>query len=151
MQLAVDQAARGMRAGEGGPFGACIIKDERVVCCASNTVLRDRDPTAHAEINAIRAAAKKLASFWLTGCVMFSTSEPCPMCTGAIYWARLSTVYFGCGDKIAADAGFDDRHVYNEINRPPGARQIPFTPGILADACTELFNEWSAMKHKTHY
>jgi len=151
MEPAIVQAQRGMDAGHGGPFGACIVKDRQVLACCANTVLKDNDPTAHAEINAIRAAAKKLGHYWLTDCILFSTSLPCPMCTAAIYWARLSAVYYGCDDSSAAEAGFADGHVLQELHKPLQTRRIPFTGQILSDRCEQLFKHWAALKHRTDY
>lgn len=151
MQLAIDQAAGGIQAGQGGPFGACIVKAGELIACCNNTVVSDRDPTAHAEINAIRTAGRKLDRFHLTGCTLFSTCQPCPMCTGAIYWARILAVYFGCSKQIAAQAGFADTHICQEFNQPLHARSIPFTSGIMAEPCAELFKRWSTTRHRTMY
>jgi guanine deaminase len=115
MKIAYDEATSGMLANDGGPFGAVIVKDEKIIATAHNEVLKSKDPTAHAEINAIRKASKKLDSFDLSGSVLYTTCMPCPMCLGAIFWARIKTVYYGATEDDAARAGFDDKVFYEMI------------------------------------
>ena len=112
MQIAYNEATTGMLANDGGPFGAVIVKDDKIIAQAHNEVLKTNDPTAHAEVNAIRIASKKLDNFDLSGCILYTTCKPCPMCLGAIFWSRISTVYFGATEDDAARAGFDDKHFY---------------------------------------
>jgi guanine deaminase len=121
VQLAASQAA----SGTGGPFAALISRDGEILAEAANTVTPDADPTAHAEVNAIRLACRKLGSFQLTGCELYSSCEPCPMCLGAIYWARLDRVFFAATRNDAAQAGFDDQFIYQQIPLDPAARSIP--------------------------
>lgn len=102
--------------GIGGPFGACIVKDGIIIAAASNTVLRDNDPTAHAEINAIRKACQKLGTYDLKGCVLYTTAYPCPMCLSAIIWANIDTVYYGCTSQDAEEIGFRDKMIYEYLN-----------------------------------
>lgn len=115
MKIAYDEAVTGMLANEGGPFGAVILKDAQVIAKAHNSVLLSNDPTAHAEMNAIREASTKLQSYDLSGCVLYTSCEPCPMCLGAIFWARISTVYYGASKEDAARGGFDDAKFYEMI------------------------------------
>jgi guanine deaminase len=112
MKIAYDEATIGMLAGEGGPFGAVILKDDKIIASAHNEVLKSKDSTAHAEMNAIRKACRVVDDFDLSGCVLYTTCMPCPMCLGAIYWARIGTVYYGATEDDAAHAGFDDRRFY---------------------------------------
>ncbi|MDA3908025.1 MAG: nucleoside deaminase [Sulfurimonas sp.] len=109
MQIAYNEATQGMLANDGGPFGAVIVKDDKIISQAHNKVLKSNDPTAHAEVNAIRKASKLLETFDLEGCVLYTTCKPCPMCLGAIFWARIGTVYFGATEEDAAKGGFDDK------------------------------------------
>ena len=111
MQVAIDEALKGIDANEGGPFGAVIVKDNKIISKAHNLVLKTNDPTAHAEINAIKEASSKLNSFDLSGCELYTTCEPCPMCLGAIFWARIDRVYFGATKLDAQKAGFDDNKI----------------------------------------
>jgi tRNA(Arg) A34 adenosine deaminase TadA len=115
MKIAYDEAVDGMLKNEGGPFGAVIVKDGKVISKAHNSVLLSKDPTAHAEINAIRAASKILGTFELDGCILYTSCKPCPMCLGAIFWARISTVYYGANEEDAARGGFDDKRFYEMI------------------------------------
>jgi guanine deaminase len=115
MKIAYDEAVIGMLANEGGPFGAVIIKDEKVIATAHNEVLKSKDPTAHAELSVIRKASQKLGSFDLSETVLYTTCMPCPMCLGAIFWARIKTVYYGATEDDAARAGFDDKVFYEMI------------------------------------
>lgn len=125
MAQAIAEALRGVAAGEGGPFGAVVVKDGAVLATACNRVTSTNDPTAHAEIVAIRAACRALGSFQLDGCDLYASCEPCPMCLGAIYWARPRAVYYAATRADAAAAGFDDAFVYEEIGRTAEARALP--------------------------
>ncbi len=142
MRAAIVAAREGLRQNRGGPFGACIARRGRIVAVAHNTVLGDRDPTAHAEINAIRRACRRLKTRNLSGCVLYATSEPCPMCLAAIYWARIDEVRVGVPARVAARAGFDDALIYRELARPAGRRRIRMRRGVMAVACRKLFKEW---------
>ena len=115
MQIAYNEAVEGMLADEGGPFGAVIVKGEKVIATAHNEVLKSNDPTAHAELNAIRRASKLLGSFDLSECTLYCTCKPCPMCLGAIFWARIGTVYYGATGEDAARGGFDDLRFYDML------------------------------------
>lgn len=146
IQLAADNAA----SGRGGPYGAVIVKDGVVIAAAANQVTDSCDPTAHAEILAIRQACAKLHDFQLSGCILYSSCEPCPMCLGAIYWARLAKVYYACSRDDAAREGFDDRFIYDEINIAPAQRHIPMLQRFCADALTP-FAVWRESADKVNY
>lgn len=119
-------AGANVATGKGGPFGAVIVRDGEVLAAAGNCVLQDNDPTAHAEIVAIREACRKQGSYFLEGAEIYCSCEPCPMCLGAIYWAHISTIYY-CADRLdAANGGFDDSMIYEEIGKAPEDRKIPF-------------------------
>lgn len=150
MLAAIESAREGVRKGHGGPFGACIARNGKLVAAAHNTVLRDRDPTGHAEINAIRRACRKLKTHDLSGCALYATAEPCPMCLGAIYWARLSALYIGVPTRVAARAGFDDALIRKELARPAGRRRIPTQTRVKAAACRNVFLEWKARAGKLY-
>lgn len=134
----------------GGPFGAVIAKDGVIIAEASNSVTIDNDPTAHAEVNAIRKACNRLATFNLEGCEIFCSCEPCPMCFGAIYWARISKIYYSNNRKDAADAGFSDDFIYNEISESPAQREKPMVE-LLPDEGKEAFRMWGKKKDKEEY
>ena len=114
MKIAVDEAKKGVTNGDGGPFGALVVKNGKIIAKAHNSVVKTNDPTAHAEINAIRKAAKKLNSFDLSGCEIYTTCMPCPMCMGAIRWANINIIYYGATSKDAQDIGFRDKEFYDE-------------------------------------
>ena len=143
MSRAIGEAMKNLDNPDGGPFGACIVKDGRVIATARNTVLRN-DATCHAEINAIRKASKKLRTFDLSGCEIYSTTEPCPMCFGAIHWARIGTVYFGADIRDAARAGFHELRISNARLKALGRSRIRLVPGIMRDECRRLFEAWAA-------
>ena len=146
MATAIDTASRSAANG-GGPFGAVIVKDGRIVAVASNSVTRDDDPTAHAEINAIREACRMLGTHDLSGCVIYASCEPCPMCLGAIYWAHIDRVFYGGTRKDAAEAGFDDDFIYDEMSVPTEDRTIPTIP-MMRDESLEPFRVWSSNESK---
>ncbi len=139
MQIAYNEATQGMLRDEGGPFGAVIVKDEKIISCAHNEVLKTKDSTAHAEMNAIRKACKALDSFDLSGCVLYTTCQPCPMCLGAIFWARIQTVYYGATEDDAARGGFDDKHFYELLKEKS---KTPFMKQIDHKENAELFELW---------
>ena len=134
LQQAIDLAVENVKVGQGGPFGAVIVKNNTVIATGVNQVTPLLDPTAHAEIQAIRAACQLLGDFQLTDCVLYSSCEPCPMCLGAIYWARLKAVYFASTRHDAAQAGFDDNFIYDDFTQPLNQRRgiIQHTPLINA-------------------
>src|SRR5690554_2907194 len=150
MLEAVNAALKGMENNDGGPFGCVIVKDEKIVGRGNNKVTSHNDPTAHAEIIAIRDACKNLNSFQLEGCVIYTSCEPCPMCFGAIYWARPDKVYYGCSHQDAADIDFDDAFIYKEIELPYNKRSIPFEQ-IARDIALKPFQKWSSKDDKTVY
>ena len=134
----------------GGPFGAVIAKDGEIIAEASNTVTLDHDPTAHAEVNAIRQAAHKLGTFDLTGCDIYTSCEPCPMCLGAIYWAHLDRIYYANDRKDAARIGFDDDFIYHEIVLQPADRHKQMQI-LLPEEARKAFDMWMESKDKTTY
>lgn len=150
MKKAIELAKTGMENNEGGPFGCVIVKDGTVVAEGNNRVLADNDPTAHAEIIAIRSACKTLNDFQLSGCDIYTSCEPCPMCLGAIYWARPQKVYYAAKRQDAAKAGFDDEFIYDELELSPDERKIPMIPVEQKEA-TALFESWNQKEDKTEY
>ncbi len=150
MKRAVQIARIGMNNNEGGPFGCVIVKDGKIIAEGNNRVISSNDPTAHAEIVAIRKACKKLGSFELTGCEIYTSCEPCPMCLGAIYWARPDKVYFAATRKDAAEAGFDDDFIYKELEIPVDERTIPMEP-FFREPAIKLFTDWKNKEDKTEY
>lgn len=150
MLEAVNAALKGMQNNEGGPFGCVIVKDGKIIGRGNNKVTSHNDPTAHAEVMAIRDACKNLNSFQLEGCTIYTSCEPCPMCFGAIYWARPDKVYYGCSQKDAADIDFDDEFIYKEIELPYDKRSIPFEQ-VARDIALEPFQKWSDKNDKTVY
>lgn len=150
MKKAISEARRNLVRPDGGPFGACIVKDGKVLAAARNTVL-ENDATCHAEVNAIRKASKKLGTFDLSGCDIYSTTEPCPMCFGAIHWARIGRVYYGTAIRDAARAGFHELAISNRTIKTLGRSRIVLVPGYLRDECLALFEAWTALPDKTSY
>lgn len=150
MTKAIELSAERMRAGEGGPFGAVIVKDGRVVSEGHNRVTSSNDPTAHAEVVAIREACTALDNFSLEGCVIYTSCEPCPMCLSAIYWARLDAVYYANTRKDAANIGFDDDHIYDEIPKDVAERAIPMVH-LELQLARDVFEEWRAKPDKIMY
>jgi guanine deaminase len=150
MQEAIQRAVENVRSGRGGPFGAIVVKDGRVIATGTNLVTSANDPTAHAEVTAIREACRALSTFQLTGCEIYTSCEPCPMCLGAIYWARPDRVYFAATASDAAEAGFDDSFIYDELNLPHGERKIPFEP-MMREAGLEPFREWARKSDRKQY
>ena len=150
MKRAIELAVENVRLERGGPFGAVIVRDGVVVAEGYNIVTSSCDPTAHAEVTTIRWAAAALKTFNLSGCDIYSSCEPCPMCLGAIYWAHIERIYYGCTQHDAADAGFDDSEIYREIGLPMGERKIPIV-GIVREAAIVAFDAWRASGMKIEY
>lgn len=150
MLQAIELAKNGMLAGNGGPFGCVIVKDGKIIGQGSNMVLKTKDPTAHAEVVAIRDACKTLDNFQLDGCEVYTSCEPCPMCLGAIFWARPAKVYFACTKEDAANAGFDDDFIYQEIEVKPSERQIPMI-SFLREESLKAFELWKEKGDKKVY
>lgn len=144
IRLAIEEGLKGVKKGEGGPFGAVIIKNGKVIAKAHNEVLKTKDPTAHAEINAIRKASKKLKTFDLSQCEIYSVSEPCSMCLSAICWANIQKIYFGCKRTDAQKIGFRDQNIYKSICKPKGK-------SLDREECLELFKIWDSKKDKLMY
>jgi tRNA(Arg) A34 adenosine deaminase TadA len=150
LRLAIEEATRGVRAGAGGPFGAVIVRDGQVLARGCNEVTSRNDPTAHAEVQAIRAACAALGSFQLTGCDLYASCEPCPMCLGAIYWARPRAVYHAASRIEAAAAGFDDAFIYEELERGPADRRLPLVHLPLPEAHAP-FGIWRSLADRIRY
>jgi tRNA(Arg) A34 adenosine deaminase TadA len=150
MRHAVALSAEKMRAGLGGPFGAVIVRRGEIIAEGFNQVTSSNDPTAHAEVVAIRRACAVLNAFSLEGCAIYTSCEPCPMCLAAIYWARIDAIYFANTRADAADIGFDDDFLYREIPRPIGERSIP-TRQLALEEARDIFEEWRAMPDKVNY
>ena len=150
MLEAVNAALKGMQNNEGGPFGCVIVKDGKIIGRGNNKVTSTNDPTAHAEVTAIRDACKNLNSFQLEGCEIYTSCEPCPMCLGAIYWARPDRVYYGSNQIDAANIGFDDEFIYKEIPLSYEKRSIPFEQ-LGRDIALAPFQKWTEKEDKTKY
>jgi len=150
LEKAIELSRKGMQSGRGGPFGCVVVMGDEVVGEGSNMVTSSNDPTAHAEVVAIRNACKKLGTYQLSGCEIFTSCEPCPMCLGAIYWARPKRVVYANTRQEAAAIGFDDEFIYSEINAEMINRKIPFIhlshPGAM-----EIFELWKGWEGKTEY
>ena len=149
MREAIRLADESVRNG-GGPFGAVIVKDGEIVAGSANSVTVDNDPTAHAEVNTIRQACRKLGTFDLSDCVIYTSCEPCPMCLGAIYWAHIKRIYYGNTKKDAADIDFADDFIYKELDKPIGERSVPFIP-LLHNEAIKTFQAWEAKEDKVEY
>lgn len=150
MARAIDLSRQGMLAGDGGPFGAVVVRDGRILAEGHNTVVATNDPTNHAEMTAIRRAVRELGRFDLSDCELYANCEPCPMCLGAVYWARLGKVYFANTRDDAAEIGFDDSLIYGELDKPVDQRRIEFarTPDPRA---REVFDEWFDKADRVQY
>ena len=142
-ERAFHEAKRGIRAGDGGPFGAVIVKDGVVVGKGHNQVLKNNDPTCHGEVMAIRDACKKLKTYDLSGCELYTTAEPCPMCAGAVMWANIKKVFFGCNINDTDSIGFRDKEFYESEER--------FSEELDRKECLEVFKEYQALKGRKHY
>lgn len=149
MQEAIDRSINSVKSG-GGPFGAVIVKDGKIISCESNSVTLTNDPTAHAEVNAIRKACSELNTFSLEGCELYTSCEPCPMCLSAAYWAGIKRIYFGNSRTDAKEINFDDSFIYDEIPLAPDARAIPAVQ-IMRDRAIEAFQLWDTKSDKVEY
>jgi guanine deaminase len=143
MQLAIDVAYKGVNSGAGGPFGAVIVRDGEIISEGHNCVIRDIDPTAHAEVTAIRNAATALGKFDLSNCEIYVNGMPCPMCMGAILWARIERVYYACDPEAARMIGFDDAKFYAEMKKAPAKREVPFVQMIhMVPKAQDCYRSW---------
>ncbi len=150
MQMAIDLSEHNVNEALGGPFGAVIVKDGDVVARSANRVVPTNDPTAHAEVSAIRLACNELGTFSLEGCVIYTSCEPCPMCLGAIYWARIDKIYYANTKADAAAIGFDDKFIYDELELPMDKRKLPVVQ-MMRDEALGIFKLWSDTEAKTEY
>jgi guanine deaminase len=150
MARAIQLSIENVNSGRGGPFGAVVVKDGAIIGEAANQVTSTNDPTAHAEVLAIRAACQKLGSFDLEGCEIYTSCEPCPMCLGAIYWARLARIYFANLDEDASKIGFDDSLIYREIAQPHSKRKIPMIQ-MMREEALGAFRAWENKPNKIEY
>lgn len=151
MRAAIEAARQSVMGGAGGPFGACIVRDGRILATASNHVLLSHDPTAHAEVRAIRAACGALKTHLLEGAEIYSTTEPCPMCFAALHWARVAKIYYGTGIEDVARLGFNEMPLSNQQMRELGCSPIEIVPGFERGACLELLEFWSQLEHRRTY
>jgi len=149
MKRAIELSVENIKNG-GGPFGAVIVKDGKIISEGTNRVTADNDPTAHAEVSAIRQAAKKLNTFNLSGCEIYTSCEPCPMCLSAIYWAHLDKIYFGNTKADAKDIGFDDSFIYDELALNPADRKVAMEP-LLPEEAIRAFEDWKNKEDKIEY
>ena len=150
MRQAIELSIENVRSGRGGPFAALVVKDGEIISTGTNLVTTTCDPTAHAEVVAIRQACGKLGQFQLSGCEIYSSCEPCPMCLGAIYWARPNRVYFGNTASDAAAIGFDDSFIYQQLEVPLSERTIPMVQ-LLRDEALAAFREWERTSDRIPY
>ncbi|UII34253.1 nucleoside deaminase [Fulvivirga ulvae] len=150
MREAIRLSIENVETGNGGPFGAVVVKDGKIIARGSNQVTSTNDPTAHAEVVAIRKACEVLGSFQLEGCEIYTSCEPCPMCLGAIYWARPDKIYYANTKSDAADINFDDQFIYEELDRPVSERKL-FTEQMLRDEAIVAFQKWSESSGKIEY
>ncbi|GGX07422.1 nucleoside deaminase [Aquimarina muelleri] len=150
MGRAIAVAEQGMNSNTGGPFGAVVVKDDQIIAEGCNSVTSTNDPTAHAEVVAIREACRKLKTFQLEDCIIYTSCEPCPMCLGAIYWARPQKVFYGCTKEDAAAIDFDDQFIYDELDKGIDNRQINFI-GLMREEAVAVFKQWEEKMDKTAY
>lgn len=150
MREAIREAEAGMRSGRGGPFGCVIVRRGEIIARGSNQVTSTNDPTAHAEVTAIRAACARLKTFQLDDCELYTSCEPCPMCLAATYWARIPALYYGNTRADAADIGFDDDFIYQQIPLPPEKRTLAMQP-LLREEAQAAFREWKEKPDKVRY
>jgi len=151
MFSAIEEARAGMTSGEGGPFGAVVVMGDRIISRAHNTVLKDNDPTRHAEVKAISEAARKLGSYDLSGCEIYSTTEPCPMCFSAIHWARIQKVIFGTRISDVAELGFNELAIPAGKMKHYGGSAVDIEEGFLRAECEKLLKEWEDLPDKRTY
>jgi len=149
MQKAIKLSVENMKRG-GGPFGAVVTKNGKVISTGVNLVTKNNDPTAHAEVNAIRKAARKLGTFDLSGCEIYTSCEPCPMCLSAIYWAHLEKIYYGNSKTDAKNIGFDDSFIYDELKLKPADRKIAMIR-LLPEEAIRAFEDWTNKEDKVKY
>jgi tRNA(Arg) A34 adenosine deaminase TadA len=150
MQEAIKLSVENVEQGKGGPFGAIVVKDGKIIAYGANSVTTNNDPTAHAEVIAIRNACATLNTFQLEGCDIYTSCEPCPMCLGAIYWARPNRLFYANSKEDAATIHFDDKFIYEEIEKPVSERNL-FTKQLMRDEALEAFKKWSESTLKTEY
>lgn len=150
MRMAIQLAVDSVTSGSGGPFGAVVVRDGEVIAAEANSVTRTNDPTAHAEVNAIRAACAKLQTFQLADCDVYTSCEPCPMCLAALYWARCANIFYGSTAQDAAAAGFDDSFLYDEVRRSISERRIPIQQ-LLHDEALASFKAWRTNTNRIDY
>lgn len=150
MKNAAQEAMEGVKNGHGGPFGAVIVKDNTIIAKAHNEVIKNNDPTDHAEMIAIRSAAKMLGRFDLSDCELYTSCEPCPMCLSAIHWAKIEKVYFGCTREDAAEIGFDDKYIYDVIKGTADHKKVELEQRDRK-TCLEAFSEWKGKENKVQY
>jgi guanine deaminase len=150
MKLAIQLSEQNVLGSVGGPFGAVIVKDGKIIAKSANKVTSTNDPTAHAEVSAIRMACKKLKTFDLRGCIIYTSCEPCPMCLSAIYWAKIDFIYYANTKQDAEDIGFSDKFIYEEFNKPMDKRQLPITQ-MMRDEAQPAFKLWDQSAMKTKY
>jgi tRNA(Arg) A34 adenosine deaminase TadA len=150
MRMAIDLSEYNVTEGQGGPFGAVIVKDGMVIARSANRVVPTNDPTAHAEVSAIRLACQELETFSLAGCEIYTSCEPCPMCLGAIYWARIDKIYYANTKADAAAIGFDDHFIYEELDLPMDKRKLPIVQ-LMRDEALSAFKLWGESESRTDY
>ena len=150
MRIAIELSEQNAKEAAGGPFGAVIVKDGKVVAKSANKVVQQNDPTAHAEVSAIRLACHELGTYNLEGCVIYTSCEPCPMCLGAIYWAHIDKIYYGNTKADAADIGFDDHFIYKELELPMNQRKLQIIQ-LLRDEALSAFKLWNDSESRTGY
>jgi guanine deaminase len=150
MARAIQLSIEGVQSGHGGPFGCVIVKDGQVIAEGMNQVTSTNDPTAHAEVQAIREACRKLRAFELKNCELYTSCEPCPMCLGAIYWARISKIYFANTAEDAASIGFDDSFIYEELKEMHSRRRIPAIQ-MMREEALAAFRHWTEKQDRIHY
>lgn len=150
MRIAIALAQKNVDQTLGGPFGAVVVKDGKIIAKSANKVALTNDPTAHAEVAAIRIASKKLNTFDLSDCVIYTSCEPCPMCLGAIYWSRIAEVYYANTKLDAAEIGFDDKFIYDELELPAHNRKLSIVR-MLQDEAILAFKKWKASAEKVEY
>jgi len=151
MVLALHEAAKNLKSMAGGPFGACIVRNNKVLSIARNTVLKKKDATCHAEINAIRIASGKLKTFDLSGCAIYSTTEPCPMCFSAIHWSRIGTIVYGTAISDAKEIGFNELSIPDTRMKVLGKSKTRLIRGFMRDKCLKLLRNWNTLPNRVFY
>lgn len=151
MKAAIDEAYKGINSGEGGPFGAVIVKNDKIIGTGHNTVLKDNDPTQHAEIRVISLVSREENSFDLSGCEIYSTTEPCPMCFSGIHWAKLDRITFGTSIEDVARLGFNELFIHAETMKEKGSSNVEIVSDFMRDECMELLEYWKGLEDKRIY